>query len=273
MIRMEHVRKSFSGNPVLRDVSLEVHDGESVVLIGRSGSGKSVTLRNILGLIQPDEGQVWVDDNEVTAMSPAEIMPLRKTIGMLFQNAALWDSMNVFDNVALALRHHKMMTEPEIVNRVYECLELVGLGEKSVAKRAPSDLSGGMRKRVGLARAIAVQPKYMLYDEPTTGLDPIMAGIIDTLIRDLNTRLHTTSLTITHDMNSAFTIADRIIMLHRGKIIYSGDVEDTKVLKDTPIGELKSEEEMVVHQLLNGDAEGLIKPGPTDHYEKAHAHQ
>ncbi|MFH0882404.1 MAG: ATP-binding cassette domain-containing protein, partial [bacterium] len=228
MIRLEHVAKSFNGNPVLRDVTFDINDGESVVLIGRSGQGKSVALRNILGLIKPDRGKVWVDGEDVTQMSPEELREMRKKVGMLFQNAALWDSMNVFDNIALALRHHTNMTENEIEDVVYSSLMQVGLHDpersgqsaEDVARKMPSDLSGGMRKRVGLARALATHPGYMLYDEPTTGLDPIMAGIIDNLIRELNTLNKTTSLTITHDMRSAFTIADRVVVLHHGEIIF-----------------------------------------------------
>lgn len=262
MISMRGVAKSFRGMPVLRNVTFDVNEGESVVLLGRSGSGKSVTLRNILGIIKPDQGKVIVDNQNVSELELDELYPLRRKIGMLFQNAALWDSMNVYENVALALQHHAVVPRREIPDRVKECLTLVGLGEDSIAKRMPSELSGGMKKRVGLARAIAVFPKYMLYDEPTTGLDPIMASIIDKLIRELNTSLKVTSLTITHDMNSAFTIADRIVMLHRGEIIFSGSVD-----------EVKNSDDPVVHQFIHGDPDGPIKPIYTDHYEKRQAHQ
>lgn len=281
MIRLEHVAKSFGGNPVLRDVTFDINDGESVVLIGRSGQGKSVTLRNILGLIQPDKGKVWVDEEDVTEMTPEELREMRKKVGMLFQNAALWDSMSVFENIALALRHHTNMTEKTIEGIVYESLKQVGLHDpdrkgqsaEDVAKRMPSDLSGGMRKRVGLARAIATRPKYMLYDEPTTGLDPIMSGIIDNLIRELNEANNTTSLTITHDMRSAFTIADRIVVLHRGEIIFDAPKKVAQTLKDMNRADVETEKEQVVHQLLNGDHEGLVHPAIRDHYEKAHVHQ
>ncbi|HEB83943.1 MAG TPA: ABC transporter ATP-binding protein [Bacteroidetes bacterium] len=259
MIEMTHVAKSFAGHPVLRDVSLTVAEGESVVLIGRSGSGKSVMLRHILGLIQPDSGRVVVDGVPVSERDEREIYGVRRKIGMLFQNAALWDSMSVYDNIALALRHHKMLDEEEISERVESCLSSVGLG--GIGDKMPSELSGGMRKRVGLARAIATRPTYMLYDEPTTGLDPIMSAIINELIIRLNEELKVTSLTITHDMRSAMEIADRILMLHRGTIIFDGTPE-----------QLAASDDPVVRQFYTGSSEGPIHPIHTDHYTRTLRH-
>lgn len=262
MIELKNIQKSFEGKPVLRDVNITVNDGESVVLLGRSGSGKSVTLRHILGLMQPDGGDVFVDGIHINNASENDLFNVRRKMGMLFQNAALWDSMNVFDNVALPLQFHKIVEGEALNNRVHQCLSRVGLGDQDIATRYPSELSGGMRKRVGLARAIATEPKYMLYDEPTTGLDPIMSGIIDTLIRDLNREMQVTSLTITHDMNSAFTIADRIIMLHRGEILFEGKVK-----------EFQNSEDPVIQQFIKGNSEGPVRPIFTDHYEKTQQHQ
>ncbi len=264
IIKLVDASKSFGDKPVLRGASLEVHKGESVVIIGRSGSGKSVTLKLILGMIEPDIGEVFVSGVHVNRTSDADLYPVRKKIGMLFQNAALWDSLSVFDNVALALRQHQWGEEEQIRERVYDCLDQVGLedmetpgreGLIKVANRFPAELSGGMRKRVGLARAIAPQPDIMLYDEPTTGLDPIMSGIIDRLISNLHKEMGVTSLAITHDMHSALTIADRLVMLHRG--VYSSlGTADEALISDDP----------VVRQFLHG-ADGPIKPKYTDHIQ------
>ena len=288
MIEMKGVKKSFNGNPVLRDITLTVNDGESVVLIGRSGSGKSVALRNILGLIAPDEGTVIIDGIVVNEAVQHDLYKLRRNIGMLFQNAALWDSMSVYDNIALALREHKLLaTESEIRDRIEECLELVGL--EGTGLKMPSELSGGMRKRVGLARAIATKPKYMLYDEPTTGLDPIMSRNIDRLIKRTNEELNVTSLTITHDMVTALYIADRIVMLHRGEIVFSDTSEMVdKLTRIETLGELKEliapeapemvtqddlDHYAVVRQLVTGDPDGPIQPKHRDHYTKGLKHQ
>ncbi len=271
MIELYKVKKSFGTKPVLQDVTLTIHDGESVVILGRSGSGKSVALRHILGLLEPDEGEVFVDGINLKHLSRRGHLKLLRKIGMLFQNSALWDSMNVYENIALALRRHRVYKDEEsIKERVYECLDMVGLGEidprgkggvEWTASLMPSELSGGMKKRVGLARAIAPKPAYMLYDEPTTGLDPIMAGIINRLIHNLNKEMRITSLTITHDMQSAFTIADRIILLHYGQFTDFGSPKDTLI----------SDNE-VMRQFIHYTHDGPVQPRSTDHQQRVHAH-
>ncbi|MDP8208294.1 MAG: ATP-binding cassette domain-containing protein [Candidatus Electryonea clarkiae] len=270
MIELVNIKKSFGEKPVLRNVNLTVEEGESVVIIGRSGSGKSVAFRHILRLIKPDEGRVYVEGRDISTLSRKGLYKVLENIGVLFQNSALWDSMNVFENIALALRRHKMCGgENGIRKRVYDCLDMVGLGMTGISgtggveiigTRMPSELSGGMRKRVGLARAIAPNPAYMLYDEPTTGLDPIMSGIINRLIKRLNKELNVTSLTITHDMHSASTIADRIVLLHKGEFKDLG----------TP-DEANSNDDPIVRQFIHGE-DGPIHPVLTDHFEKVHVH-
>lgn len=266
MIELKNIRKSFGSKWVLRDANLVIEDGESVVILGRSGSGKSVALRHILGLLKPDAGEVYVDGLNVNRLSRARHLELLRNIGMLFQNSALWDSMTVFENVALALRRHRLYdSEEELRQRVHDCLEMVGLHESRggievIGWKMPAELSGGMRKRVGLARAIAPQPKYMLYDEPTTGLDPIMAGIINRLINHLNREMKITSLTITHDLQSAYDIADRIVLLHYGRFRDLGTPEETRASTDE-----------VVRQFIHG-VEGPVHPSASDHLERIHAH-
>ncbi|MCD6452265.1 MAG: ABC transporter ATP-binding protein [Acidobacteria bacterium] len=245
MIKLVDIHKSFGGNCVLCGVNLEVAEGESVVVIGRSGSGKTVLIKHIIGLLKPDRGEVYVDGVRIDNMKEKELNEVRKKFGMLFQGAALFDSLNVFENVAFGLRHHTNMTEEEIKDRVGECLKMVGLS--NVEELYPLELSGGMKKRVGLARAIAMKPKIILYDEPTTGLDPIMADVINNLIVDLKNKLKVTSVAITHDMVSAYKIADRIAMLYGGRIIEEGTPE-----------EIRNSANPVVQQFINGRAEGPI---------------
>jgi len=218
--------KSFGGKEVLKGINLEIHRGETVVILGGSGSGKSVLIRHTIGLHRPDAGEVWVDGTEISGFSEDELMPVRKQIGMLFQGGALFDSMDVFENVAYGLREHTEMTEEAIEGRVREVLDLVELGE--VESLAPSDLSGGMRKRVALARAIALSPRGILYDEPTTGLDPITADAINNLIRSLQSALGVTSVVVTHDIQSAFKVGDRIAFLYDGQMDFVGGVEGAK---------------------------------------------
>lgn len=226
MIEIINLAKHFNGHPVLTGVNLEIRDGETMVIIGRSGGGKTVLLKHIIGLMQPDGGQVIVDGQEVSLASGPQLAQMRLKFGMLFQGAALFDSLTVGENVAFPLRHHTSMPEGEIEKRIKECLGLVGL--KGIENLKPAELSGGMRKRVGLARALAMNPKVILYDEPTTGVDPIMADAINRLIRELHDRLKVTSVAVTHDMVSAYKIADRIAMLHEGKIIEVGTADQIR---------------------------------------------
>ena len=252
MIQITDLYKSFHGKPVLRDLNLEIRDGESLTIIGRSGCGKSVLLKHIIGLLKPDEGKIEVDGEEVTTMNYKNLSTLRRKFGVLFQSAALFDSMTVKENIALALVEHTTMTSKEIDNRVSEALNMVDL--PGAENLIPSELSGGMRKRVGLARAIVYRPRYLLYDEPTTGLDPIMAANINQLIMDLNQKLSITSIVVTHDMVSAYQVADRIVMLHYGKILFTGTPE-----------EIKKTELPTVKQFVEGSVEGPIKPRHFDH--------
>jgi phospholipid/cholesterol/gamma-HCH transport system ATP-binding protein len=226
-IRFEDLHKSFQENKVLRGVDLQVIRGETLVILGGSGSGKSVLLRHTIGLMVPDRGRVIVDGTDLTGLSEEDLMPVRKKIGMLFQGSALFDSMDVFENVAYALREHTPLTQEEIQARVRQKLSLVELDE-SVETRMPADLSGGMRKRVALARAIALEPEGILYDEPTTGLDPITARAINDLIRNLQRTLKVTSVVVTHDIASAFMVADRIAFLHEGEMVFTGPVAEAR---------------------------------------------
>jgi phospholipid/cholesterol/gamma-HCH transport system ATP-binding protein len=243
LIRLEGVWKSFGPKTVLAGVDLHVPRGQSLVLIGGSGTGKSVTLKHIIGLLAPDKGQVLVDGKEVAALGYQELMQVRRKIGMLFQGAALFDSMSVWENVGFGLFQHTKLSPDEVRDIASEKLRMVGL--KGFEDKMPADLSGGMKKRVGLARAIAMDPEIILYDEPTTGLDPIMGDVINKLIVDLKHRLHVTSFTITHDMSSAYQIADQIAMLYRGKIIEQGTPE-----------EIRNTENPIVRQFTTGAEEG-----------------
>jgi len=225
-IRYVDLHKSFDGKVVLRGLDLEVGAGETVVVLGGSGSGKSVLLRHTMGLHMPDEGEVWVDGVEVTRLDEDELLDVRKKVGMLFQAGALFDSMTVYGNVSFALHEHTDWDEPRVAERVREVLGLVEL--QDVEDLMPSDLSGGMKKRVALARAIALAPRAILYDEPTTGLDPITANTINHLIRSLQGRLGVTSIVVTHDIQSAFAVGDRIAFLSDGEIRFHGSVEQAK---------------------------------------------
>ncbi|MBD3296406.1 MAG: ATP-binding cassette domain-containing protein [Candidatus Omnitrophica bacterium] len=245
MIEIKDLHKSFGKMKVLEGLTLRIETGESMVIIGRSGCGKSVLLKHIIGLMRPDNGAVLVDGFNVSEARSKELDRIRMDFGMLFQGAALFDSLTVFENVAFRLLDHTDMPYKKIQERVAECLDMVGL--RGIEKAKPAQLSGGMKKRVGLARAISMEPKIILFDEPTTGVDPIMGDIINKLIRNLHNTLNVTSITVTHDMKSAYEIADRVAMLYDKKIIASG----------TP-GEMQNSDDRIVRQFVNGESEGPI---------------
>ncbi|QQR80362.1 MAG: ABC transporter ATP-binding protein [Deltaproteobacteria bacterium] len=230
MIQFQNVTKSFGTQVVLNHISFEIPAGKLTVILGPSGEGKSVLLKHIIGLMKPDEGKVIVDGVDLWSLSDKERTEFRKKFGMLFQSAALFDSMTVFENVAFPIREHTSLSEEEIKSKVLEKLKMVGL-EKAIDK-IPSELSGGMRKRVGLARAIALEPKILLYDEPTTGLDPLMTESINQLIyetqKKLNGQNSVTSVVISHDVESTFRVADLVVLLYRGQIIAEGRPDDFK---------------------------------------------
>jgi len=225
-VEFRDVFKSYGPKSVLRGVNLTVYRGEVLVILGGSGSGKSVTLRHMLGLEAPDGGRVLVEDEDITDLPEEELYRVRKKFGMLFQSGALFDSMTVFENVAFPLREHTDMSEEEIARAVRERLELVNL--PNTEHLMPVDLSGGMRKRVGLARSIVLDPKMILYDEPTTGLDPITSQKINEMIVDLQSKLNVTSVVVTHDIQSAFSVGDRIAFLNRGIFEWVGSIDEAR---------------------------------------------
>lgn len=245
-IRLVNVYKSFGKKKVLNGVDLDIQKGESLVIIGGSGTGKSVTLKCILGLLQPDRGHIEFDGLNLNELSSSERDEINTKIGMLFQSAALFDSLSVWENVAFSLLQNKTVSKSEAKKIALEKLAQVGLN-KEVADVYPADLSGGMKKRVGLARAIATNPEVIFFDEPTTGLDPIMSDVINELILSTVKKLGATALTITHDMNSARKIADKIAMLYDGKIIWTGTVKELDKTKNP-----------YVRQFVAGSAEGPI---------------
>jgi phospholipid/cholesterol/gamma-HCH transport system ATP-binding protein len=223
MIEVRQLCKKFGTNSVLNGVNLRIEKGESVVIIGRSGGGKSILLKHLIGLLQPDSGQVLIEGEDIVSMNERQLLRIRRKFGMLFQGAALFDSMTVAENVAFAFRRNHTMQESEIAKRVAEVLEMVDL--PGTQNKKPSELSGGMRKRVGLARAIIYQPQIILYDEPTTGLDPIVSDSIDKLIMRVRDRLDVTTVVVTHDMRSARRVGQRILMLHEKRIYAAAATE------------------------------------------------
>ena len=224
MIEIKNLWKNFEGKQVLKGLDLHIARGETLVIMGRSGCGKSVLLKLMTGLMQPDEGEIWVDGEEVSGLKLRDLNRMRQKIGLLFQSSALFDSMTVEENVGFMLSQHTSLTRAEIREIVVEKLHLVDLD--GIEQLRPAELSGGMRKRVGLARAIAFNPEVILYDEPTTGLDPVTCVGINELIRSLHAKLEVTSVVVTHDMNSAFTVATRMAMIHDGNIIASGKPDE-----------------------------------------------
>ncbi|MFN3562122.1 MAG: ABC transporter ATP-binding protein [Chloroherpetonaceae bacterium] len=230
MIEIKNLKKRFGKKEVLCGINLSIKTGETMVIIGRSGCGKSVLLKHMVGLLKADEGEVTIDGQVISRMSQTELYKIRTKFGYLFQGAALFDSMTVGENVGLALRENYQMSEQKIHEIVAEKLALVGL--PNIEQMKPSELSGGMRKRVGLARALATNPEYIFYDEPTTGLDPIMSDAIDTLIKDLAQKLRVTSVVITHDIQSVYKVADRVAMMHEGKIYFLGNPKDLAETQD-----------------------------------------
>jgi len=233
LIEFRKISKRFGRQVVLDHIDLNIEEGRSIVIIGASGSGKSVMLKHMVGLLHPDEGEVWFDGQRIDQLPERKMVDIRMQFGFLFQMGALFDSMNVEDNVAFPVAQHTNKTAEEISKIVDEKLRMVGLPE--VKKKMPGELSGGQRKRVALARAIALEPRVILYDEPTTGLDPIRADVINELIIKLQRELKVTSVVVTHDMHSAFKIADRIVMLHKGKLIFDGTPEQIRESQDSII--------------------------------------
>jgi phospholipid/cholesterol/gamma-HCH transport system ATP-binding protein len=230
MIQLIDIHKSFGPKVVLDGFTLEVREGETMVIIGYSGTGKSVAIKHIVGLLEPDAGDVIVDEKHVSQLPRRELYELRAQIGYVFQFAALFDSFTIGENVAMGLRKQGKLDPREIDDRVHEALDLVDLPD--VAERYPAELSGGMRKRVGIARAIALRPKYILYDEPTTGLDPVTSAVIDQLMIRMREKLGVTSVVITHDMRSAYSVGSRIAMLYEGRVRQVGTVEEIKHTAD-----------------------------------------
>ena len=242
MIQVRDLKKKFSGPLVLNGVSFRIENGESVAIIGRSGCGKSVLLKHLIGLLKPDAGEVLIDDENIVPMNERQLLRVRRKFGMLFQGSALFDSMTVAENVAFGLRRHEHLTEGEIARRVAHALEVVEL--PGTESKNPAELSGGMRKRVGLARAIVYEPQIVLYDEPTTGLDPIVSDSIDKLMMHVRDHLNVTTVVVTHDMRTARRVSNRVLMMHNKTIYAAGAPEEFFASRDP-----------VVRQFVDGVAD------------------
>lgn len=245
MIEIRNLHKSFGNHIILNDFNLTINDGETKVVIGRSGTGKSVLLKNIIGILRPDSGSIKINGVEVTTLNEREYNKVRMLMGMVFQGGALFDSMNVGENVSFVLNEFMKLDKKVIQAKVERCLGLVGLS--GIEKMMPSELSGGMRKRVSLARVLCMEPRIIFYDEPTTGVDPITSDVINNLIIDLRHKLKVTSIVVTHDMSSAYKVADHIVMLYHGQILAEGTPQE---IQDT--------QHPVVRQFIRGEAKGPI---------------
>ncbi|MGA1489390.1 MAG: ABC transporter ATP-binding protein [Planctomycetota bacterium] len=256
MIRIEQVHKTLSGRRILDGLDLEVGAGETLVILGRSGIGKSVTLRHIVGLMKPDSGRVTVLDRDLAGLDPGALLQHRRKIGYLFQDGALLNWMNLAENVALPLTEHESLSRREVSERVEECLAMVEL--ENHMEKLPSEISGGMRKRAGLARALVNRPQIVLYDEPTSGLDPISSSLINRLVNDLRARLGVAQVVVTHDMGSAFEIGDRCALLHNGRIRAVGTPE-----------EIQSSPDPAVQQFIHGHINGPLSHDVRYHSSEA----
>ncbi|MEA1920656.1 MAG: ABC transporter ATP-binding protein [Campylobacterota bacterium] len=248
MIRFENVHKSFGSRAILKGVNLEIPSHKTTVIFGVSGGGKSTIIKHIVGLLQPDSGTIYVDDVQVNGADDETLLHVRKKVGFLFQHGALFDSMNIRDNVAFPIYEHQKLSEEEVEKLVDEKLSMVGLDPKDVKTLFPDELSGGMRKRVGLARTLALEPEVILYDEPTSGLDPVTSDLVSQMIKHLQETLGVTSILISHDINESFKAGDHFVMLFDGKIIDSGDEEYFRTT-DNP----------VISQFINSRSEGPIQ--------------
>ncbi|MBN1766288.1 MAG: ABC transporter ATP-binding protein [Sedimentisphaerales bacterium] len=262
VIQVRSVIKSFGDQRVLDGIDLDVMPGEIMVVMGGSGCGKSTLLRHMIGSIVPDSGSVKLFGREITTLSEQEMNEIRKKFGILFQSGALINSLTVGENVALPLREHTHLDEKTIEIMIKIKLELVSL--RIHADKMPAQLSGGMKKRAGLARAIALDPQILFYDEPSAGLDPVTSAQIDQLIIDLTRKLHVTSVVVTHEMDSAFSIADRMCMLDKGKVLKIGMRQEFETLRDTPAENLTSDQDKLIRQFLRGDADGPLSRRKAD---------
>ncbi|HIA04445.1 MAG TPA: ATP-binding cassette domain-containing protein [Myxococcales bacterium] len=246
MIEFRNISKAFGHKTVLRDVSLTVERGKIVFIIGTSGAGKSVLIKLLVGLLRPDSGEIFLDGQEVTTLSEQDLYPIRKRCAMVFQHSTLFDSMTLQENVALPLRKHKDLTHLEAMEEATRMLKKVDMHEE--ARRYPADIGDGLRKRVAIARALTLDPEYVIFDEPTTGLDPLAAANVDRLIKELAERSGVTSIVVSHDLRSIFTVADRIAMLYKGKVLLDGSPDD---FRNSP--------DLVVQQFIAGEAEGPME--------------